>query len=540
MKNEFIYQIFPQTFCEVGSKRGIGNIKGIISKLDYLKALGITRIWISPLTKSPFKDSGYDVSDYYNINNMFGNMDDFEQLIIESKKRELSIIIDIVFNHTSNQHNWFKKALLGDKKYLNYYIFKDPVNGKEPTNWKSKMGGSVWEYVPKLNKYYLHLFEKSQPDLNWKNEVLRKELINILKFWRDKGVDGFRLDVCNLYSKPKDYKDDEIGDGRRFYTDGEELENYLKYLNYEVFCRDKNIFTVGEVSSTTKEKSFNYAKNNNNELDCIFTFLHLKVDYFNNYKWTYMKPDLLQFWNMQKEWQLYFQENDSNLALFMNNHDQPRAISRFGNDKSYHYESATSIFGFISLMRGIPFIYQGEEIGMTNMHFDNLDDFKDVETIGNAEELKNTINNNDLLNILRSKSRDNARSVMQWSSDKYAGFTEADNINLHINKNYININVDKQKNNTKSVLYFYKKLIDIRTKDPIFVDGKIEFFKEQNFAYKRMLDYREILVLTNWTSCKENIKLKLKLNEWKVVLNNYSSINNKVLEPYQLIVLERI
>ncbi|AGR42217.1 alpha,alpha-phosphotrehalase [Spiroplasma diminutum] len=538
MRNEFIYQIFPQTFYEIGNS-GIGNIKGIISKLDYLKDLGITRIWISPVTKSPFKDSGYDVQDYCEIDEKFGDMKDFEVLVLEAKKRNLKIIIDIVFNHTSNKHEWFKRALNNEEKYMNYYIFKDPIDGKEPTNWKSKMGGSCWEYVPKLNKYYLHLFTKEQPDLNWENKELQKKFIEILNFWREKGVDGFRLDVCNLYSKPKVYENDLFGDGRGFYTDGEHIEEYFKMLNINVFSKDKEIFTVGEVSSTTKEKSLRYAKTENEQLDSIFTFLHLKVDYKDNNKWSNMKPDLNSFWELQKEWQTCFQNNNSTLALFMNNHDQPRAISRFGDTINFWYESATSIFAFTSLMRGIPFIYQGEEIGMTNLNFESISDFKDIESIGNAKDLLNTLSEEEVLNILRAKSRDNARSVMQWDNTENSGFSKTKDLKLFLNENYKRINVQSQIKDRNSVLSFYKKVIKLRLTDNLYCDGNINFFKEQEYSYSRTLNNRKAIIITNWNNYDINLNLEIKRNEWKIILNNYDDFNFNLIKPYQVIVLER-
>ncbi|AVN63880.1 alpha,alpha-phosphotrehalase [Mesoplasma florum] len=538
MRNEVIYQIFPLTFSD-GMKKGKGNIKGIINKLDYLKSLGITRIWISPFTKSPFKDSGYDVSNYCVINEEFGTMEEVEILIFEAKKRNLTIVLDIVFNHTSDQHEWFKKALAGNEKYMNYYIFKDPVNGKEPTNWKSKMGGLSWEFVPNLNKYYLHLFTKEQPDLNWENPEVRNELINILKFWKDKGISGFRLDVCNLYSKPTLFENDEIGDGRRFYTDGAKVEEYFNLMHNEVFGTDNEIFTVGEVSSTTKEKSAKYAKVGNNELDSVFTFLHLKVDYENSDKWTNVKPDLNFFWKLQKEWQEYYQLENSTLALFMNNHDQPRAVSRFGNVDKYWYESATSIFAFTSLMRGVPFIYQGEEIGMTNLTFNNLNEFKDIESIGNANDLLKIKSEEEVLDILRIKSRDNARSVMQWNDKFNAGFSEKENINLFVNKNYKTINVKNQLNDDKSVLNFYKKVINLRLNEEVFNDGTINFFEHQDYAYSRKLKDKEIIILTNWTTENKLIKLKLDSNNWKIILNNYEDFSFDSLKPYQVIAIER-
>ncbi|AUF83740.1 alpha,alpha-phosphotrehalase [Mesoplasma syrphidae] len=539
MKNELIYEVFIPTFND-GLKTGRGNLQGVIKKLSYLKELGVTRIWLSPFYESPFKDSGYDVANYCQVNSDFGSLKDLELLIEKAKMLDISIITDIVFNHTSDQHKWFQKALQGDDKYMSYYIFKDPVNGKPPTNWKSKMGGSAWEFVPKLNKYYLHLFAKEQPDLNWQNLELRQELIKILNFWKDKGIKGFRLDVCNLYDKPLIFEDDQLGDGRKFYTDGPNIEKYFQLMNQEVFSKIEDCFTVGEVSSTTKEKSAKYAKDNNEQLDSVFTFLHLKVDYINNNKWTYSNPDLQMFWDLVKEWQEYYQEHHAELALFMNNHDQPRAVSRFGNIEKFWKESATAIFGFTALMKGIPFLYQGEEIGMSNLNLKNINEFVDVETIGHIPELLEKYSANNVLKILNSKARDNARSVMQWNENRFAGFTKNEKCSEYVNANYLTINVEKQNNDGNSILNHYKKIINLRkTLKPLYC-GAIKFFEDLSYAYKRIYGNEEIWVLTNWSENYKTTQLKELPNQFQVIYNNTANFDIKKLSPYQLVILQKV
>ena len=379
-KDKVVYQIYPKSFYD-SNNDGIGDLNGITEKLDYLQYLGVDYIWITPFFISPQKDNGYDVADYYNIDPLYGTMEDFENLVSEAKKHGIEIMLDMVFNHTSTEHEWFKKAISGEKKYQDYYIFKKGEKDSLPTNWVSKFGGNSWVYVPELDMYYLHLFDKSQADLNWENPQVRQEMSNIVNFWRKKGVKGFRFDVVNLISKPEKFENDYIGDGRRFYTDGPKIHDYLKELNKNSFGQDKTIITVGEMSSTTIDNCFKYSGEKENELSMVFSFHHLKIDYKDKNKWKLQEPDFEELKNILNEWQIGMQKNNAWNALFWCNHDQPRVVSRFGDDKKYWKKSAKMLATIIHCLRGTPYIYQGEEIGMTNTYFENIDNFKDVESL---------------------------------------------------------------------------------------------------------------------------------------------------------------
>lgn len=535
IEKEIVYQIFPKTFKD-GLGTGTGNIKGIIQKIEYLSKLGITRIWVSPFYVSPFNDSGYDVTDYKSVDKQFGSLEDFDELIKKANEFNISIIIDIVVNHSSSENSWFQKALKGDEKYMNYYIFKDPVDGKEPTNWKSKFGGSAWQYVESLNKYYLHLFANNQPDLNWRNEAVKNEIKDIFDFWSKRGVKGFRLDVCNLYDKPEKFVDDNIGDGRRFYTDGNNIEKYFEYMNDIAFSKIKDCLTIGEISSTTKEKSANYASKNLNQLSSVFTFLHLKVDYKDNKKWTNMKPDLDQFWKIQKEWQEYYQQSNSVISLFLNNHDQPRALSRFGDDKNHWFASATGWFSFTTLMRGLTVIYQGEEIGMTNYPFKDMNEFFDLETIGNTNDLKKDgYSKEEIFEIAMQKARDHSRTLMQWDDSNNAGFSSSKDVKTLLNPNYKTINVNNQIDDKNSVLEFYKKTIKLkRTLRPLY-DGTIEFIKGESYVYKRIFGEEEITIYFNPT--KNDRQINTKVNIKNILLNNYEKFEGNILKPFQVLII---
>ena len=362
-RNSTVYQIYIKSYCDSNGD-GIGDLNGIRSKLDYLQSLGIDYIWITPFFKSPMNDNGYDVADYLSVNPMFGTMEDAEALIREADEHGIGLMFDMVFNHTSTDHEWFQKALAGDPKYMDYYIFRDPVDGHAPTNWVSKFGGNAWEYVPSLGKYYLHLFDVSQADLNWENPAVREELKNVIRFWKEKGVRGFRFDVVNLISKPDVLEDDFVGDGRRFYTDGPRIHQHLKELVGDTGIAD--MMTVGEMSSTSLDNCLRYANPVEKELKMVFSFHHLKVDYKGGEKWALMDPDFKALRDLFCKWQEGMQNGGAWNALFWCNHDQPRAVSRFGDDRKYWKESAKMLAVLIHLMRGTPYIYQGEEIGMTN------------------------------------------------------------------------------------------------------------------------------------------------------------------------------
>ena len=537
-KNKVVYQIYPKSFYD-SNDDGIGDLNGITKKLDYLQYLGIDYIWITPFFISPQKDNGYDVADYYNIDPIYGTMEDFENLIAEGKKRGIEIMLDMVFNHTSTEHKWFKKAISGEKKYQEYYIFKKGEKNSLPTNWVSKFGGNTWVYLPELDMYYLHLFDKTQADLNWENPEVRQEMANIVNFWMKKGIKGFRFDVVNLISKPEKFENDYIGDGRRFYTDGLKIHEYLKELNKNSFGQDKNIMTVGEMSSTTMENCFKYSGEKENELSMVFSFHHLKIDYKNKNKWELQEPDFEELKTILNKWQIGMQENNAWNALFWCNHDQPRVVSRFGNDKKYWKKSAKMLATMMHGLRGIPYIYQGEEIGMTNTYFENINNFKDVESLNYYDIfLKEGKTPDEALKIIQERSRDNGRTPMQWNSKDNGGFTNGVPWIESI-KNYKEINVEQQLEDKDSILNYYKKLISLRKEYDILSKGEFLPLENQKgaYIYKRQYNNEEMLIISNF---KDKIEITLPTEEvsknYKCVLSNNNqnlSLKNKLeLEPY--------
>lgn len=545
-KSSVVYQIYPKSFNDSNGD-GIGDLNGVIEKLDYLKELGIDYIWLTPFYISPQKDNGYDVADYYNIEPMFGTMEDFQNLIKEAEKRSIGIMLDMVFNHTSTKHQWFKNALKGEEKYKNFYIFKEGKKEKAPTNWKSKFGGSAWEYVEEFNEYYLHLFDVTQADLNWDNEEVRNEIYKVVKFWLEKGVKGFRFDVINLISKPGAFQNDENGDGRKFYTDGPNIHEYLKELNLKTFGKFKEVITVGEMSSTTVGNCINYSNPKERELSMVFNFHHLKVDYENGNKWTLMDFNFKMLKNLFKEWQEGMEKGDGWSAVFWCNHDQPRIISRIGNDKKHHKESSKMLATTIHMMRGTPYIYQGEEFGMPNPYFDKIEDYRDIESINYYNILKNQgVHEDKILEILKSKSRDNSRTPMQWNQEKNAGFTSGTPW-ISIGKSYKKINAEDALKDNDSVFYHYKKLIALRKKYPIISQGDFKMILEESkevFGYTREYKNQMLVVLNNFYEKETEIKIPALLleNHKKVVtlITNYLSSDELkekiVLRPYESIV----
>lgn len=548
-KNKVVYQIYPKSFMD-SNNDGLGDIKGIISKLDYLQNLGVDIIWSIPFFVSPQKDNGYDVADYYNVDPSYGTMEDVEELIKEAKKRNIDIMFDMVFNHTSTEHEWFKKAMNGEEKYKNYYIFKKGrvVNGKKepPTNWVSKFGGNAWQYVEKIDEYYLHLFDVSQADLNWDNEEVRKEIFDIVNFWIKKGVYGFRFDVINLISKPEVFEDDFEGDGRRFYTDGINIHKYLKELNKNTFGKYDNAITVGEMSSTSIENCIKYSGEKENELSMVFSFHHLKVDYKNNDKWQLMDFDFQELKNLLFSWQEGMHDNNAWSALFWCNHDQPRIVSRFGDDKKYHKESAKMLATVMHCLRGTPYIYQGEEIGMTNAYFDNINQYKDVESINYFNILKNNgIEEKEIYKILQSRSRDNSRTPMQWNDKENAGFSNTKPW-IEVIYNYKEINADNNIKDENSIFNHYKKLIKLRKDYKVISEGKtIPILKDDKnvFAFIREYNNEKLLVINNFYGNECTIDLSnidFDIKKSKCILSNYddAELNNTLnLKPYESIVL---
>lgn len=544
-RNKVIYQIYPKSFKDSDGD-GVGDLRGVIEKLDYLKYLGIDYIWMTPFFVSPQRDNGYDVADYRSVDPSFGTMDDLDELIEEAEKREIGIMLDMVFNHTSTEHKWFQKALEGRQKYMDYYIFKDGNPEEPPTNWKSKFGGSSWEYIPHLKKWYLHLYDVKQADLNWENPKVREELKDILRFWTKKGIKGFRFDVVNLISKPEVYEDDYEGDGRRFYTDGRHVHEFLKELVQDTGIGD--VVTVGEMSSTTIDNCILYSKPEERELSMCFNFHHLKVDYKDGNKWELMTPDIEQLKQLLIEWQLGMQEHGGWNAVFWCNHDQPRIVSRLGDDKDYWEDSAKMLATSIHMLRGTPYIYQGEEIGMTNPCFTSIHQYRDVESLNYYDILLQEGKTEDeALAILSAKSRDNSRTPMQWSSETNAGFSDAEPW-ISIPGNYLKINVEKEIEDHTSILAYYRRLIQLRKEKKVISDGLIAFIYEEIpgiFGYKRYDEDSELVVLNNFTNSLVPLSISnIKNKEYKKILGNYEtavwSDGKLSLRPYETVIFEKL
>lgn len=544
-EDKVVYQVYPKSFYD-SNNDGIGDLNGITEKLDYIKYLGADYIWITPFFISPQRDNGYDVADYCNIDPAYGTMEDFDRLSAEAKKRGIGIMLDMVFNHTSTEHKWFKKALAGEKKFQDFYIFKKREKGNPPTNWASKFGGNAWEYVEELESYYLHLFDKTQADLNWENPEVREEIYKVVKFWLDKGINGFRFDVVNLISKPEKFENDYEGDGRRFYTDGPKIHEYLKGLNLNTFGQKNDIITVGEMSSTSMENCFKYSGKKENELSMVFNFHHLKVDYKNKDKWALQPFDFQELKDILNSWQVGMQEHDAWSALFWCNHDQPRVVSRFGDDKNYWKKSAKMLGTVIHMLRGTPYIYQGEEIGMTNAYFDNISQYRDVESINYHKILMNNgLSNEEAMKIVMERSRDNGRTPMQWSDEINGGFSKGTPWIESI-KNYRDINVKNQIDDEYSILNYYRKLVALRKKYIVIALGKTIPLAEKDkniYMFKREFKNEELLVINNFYGNSCEVDLDFDIEGFECILSN-EDMNKKLdknlrLEAYDSFVFYR-
>lgn len=541
-ENKVVYQIYPKSFYD-SNNDGIGDLNGITEKLDYIKHLGVDYIWITPFFVSPQKDNGYDVADYCNIDPTYGTMEDFDRLSAEAKKRGIGIMLDMVFNHTSTEHKWFKKALAGEKKYQDFYIFKKGEKNNPPTNWVSKFGGNAWEYVEELESYYLHLFDRTQADLNWENPEVREEIYKVVKFWLDKGVNGFRFDVVNLISKPEKFENDYQGDGRRFYTDGPKIHEYLKGLNQNTFGQKEDIITVGEMSSTSMENCFKYSGKDENELSMVFNFHHLKVDYKNKDKWALQPFDFQELKDILNSWQVGMQEHNAWSALFWCNHDQPRVVSRFGDDKNYWKKSAKMLGTVVHMLRGTPYIYQGEEIGMTNSYFDTISQYKDVESINYHKILMDSgLSDEEAMKIVMERSRDNGRTPMQWSDEINGGFSKGTPWIESI-KNYKEINVKNQIDDEDSIFNYYRKLIALRKEHRVIALGKTIPLAENDknvYMFKRVLENEELLVVTNFYNVECSIELDFEIEGYECILSNNGEKvtleKNLKLQPYDALV----
>lgn len=525
--NKVVYQIYPKSFQDTNGD-GIGDLKGIIRRLDYLKELGVDYLWITPFFLSPQNDNGYDIADYRSIDPMYGTMEDFDQLVREAADRNIYLMMDMVFNHCSTKHEWFQKALAGDPYYRDFFIFKKGKNGLPPTNWESNFGGDAWNYLPGTDEYYLHLFHVSQADLNWENPNVRRACYDIVNFWIDKGVKGFRFDVINLISKPETYEDDLTGNGKKYYTDGPKIHEYLQELNRETFGRFDDMITVGEMSSTTLENSIRYSNPDSHELSMIFSFHHLRIDYPSGNKWE-IQP--FRFHDLKKNlftWQREMEKGGGWNALFWYNHDQPRIVSRVGDEGKYRLESAKMLATALHGLKGTPYIYQGEEIGMTNAHFTDISQYRDIESLNYYNLMKRKGKpEEEIYESLRRKSRDNSRTPMQWDDTENAGFSEADPW-ISVIPNYKEINtLDREDEN--SIFSYYRKLIRLRKTVPVLADGSFEALLEEDdriLAYKRRTKEQELYVFCNFFP--EEALVDFSLPEGcRCLLSNY----NEEIQP---------
>ena len=543
-KKSTVYQIYPKSFCDSNGD-GLGDLRGVIGRLDYLQRLGVDYLWMTPFFVSPQNDNGYDVEDYYNIDPRYGTMEDLEELIAEAKKRGIRLMFDMVFNHVSSRHEWFRKAMAGDPYYKDFFFFrKGKENGEAPTNWESKFGGSAWEYVEKFDEYYLHLFHVTQPDLNWDNENVRKELQKVIRFWMGKGVGGFRFDVVNLISKSR-FEDDETGDGRKFYTDGPNVHKYLHELNKATFGTDAEIITVGEMSSTSIENCYSYAGADTEELSMVFSFHHLKVDFMGNEKWVLVPADFGKLKDILFTWQTKMEEHNAWNAVFWCNHDQPRVVSRFGDEGVFWKESAKMLATVIHCMRGTPYIYQGEEIGMTNTDFTEVGQFKDVESLNYYQILQDKgLSASDALRIIQIHSRDNGRTPMQWDDSRYAGFMDDNSGNspwIGVNSNHTRINAAAQEKDETSIFHHYRKLVQLRKDLDVIAYGSFEPLAQKHpsvLAYKRTYKNQDLLVINNFYGKSCTWKSDIDLKGYRCILSNYAEENPAAdgvwkLRPYE-------
>ena len=516
-KASAVYQIYTKSFQDSNGD-GLGDIRGVISRLDYIKELGADYIWLTPFFKSPLNDNGYDVSDYLSVDPVFGTMEDVEELIAQAEARGIGCMFDMVFNHTSTEHAWFRKALAGDPEYMDYYIFRDGEPDVPPTNWESKFGGSAWEYVPRLKKWYLHLFDVTQADLNWDNPKVREELKNVIRFWKNKGVKGFRFDVVNLISKPEAFENDYAGDGRRFYTDGPHVHEYLQELTRDTGIA--SMVTVGEMSSTSLENCIRYSRPEDKELTMCFNFHHLKVDYKDGDKWKLKEPDLGELKRLFTEWQEGMEKAGGWNAVFWCNHDQPRAVSRFGDDRKYWKESAKTLAIVAHMFRGTPYVYQGEELGMTNPRYSDISQYRDVESINYYKILQERgASKEEALAVLGERSRDNGRTPMQWKAGPNAGFTDGEPW-IGIPENHSYINVEEENKDEDSILSCYKKLIRLRKEYRVIAEGDIGFIYRdhpQVLAYRRRTEEEELIVLANMTGREAALAPAFDAGGWELL-----------------------
>ncbi|QYK60308.1 alpha,alpha-phosphotrehalase [Paenibacillus sp. S25] len=533
-RKSVVYQVYPKSFNDTTGK-GTGDIRGLTQKLDYLKKLGVDIVWLQPVYVSPQRDNGYDVADYCQINPDYGTMQDFEELSEGIRARGMYLMIDIVVNHSSTEHAWFQKARLSkDSEYRDYYIWRDPApDGGPPNNWVSKFGGPAWQYDEATGQYFLTLFDKTQADLNWENPKVRQEVVNLLEFWAEKGVSGFRLDVINLISKDQQFSDDDRstvpGDGRKYYTDGPHVHEYIHELHEKVFAKQNSV-TVGEMSSTSLDHCIRYSNPERKELSMTFNFHHLKVDYPNGQKWELMPYDFEMLKKLFSDWQTGMQQGGGWSALFFNNHDQPRAISRFLDDGEYHVESAKLLATTLHGLQGTPYIFQGEEIGMANPQWADIEEFRDVESLNMYRILQEQGKSaEEALNIIRERSRDNSRTPMQWDSTRNAGFTTGTPW-IKVDERYPQINVQTQLEDPNSIYHHYRKLIHLRKTVEVITDGNYQRLDEahpQVYAYQRSNEEETLIVISNFSG---------QNTQFRIPDSFYSQLNNQALDAAELLI----
>ncbi|MCT7892550.1 MAG: alpha-glucosidase [Lactobacillus iners] len=547
-KKTIVYEVYIQSFKD-SNNDGIGDINGLESKLDYIKELGANSIWITPIFKSPLVDNGYDIEDYESINSIYGTMSDFEKLLISAHKKNLKIILDLVVNHTSDKHKWFLESKKSkNNQYSDYYIWRDPKpDGTEPSNLGSAFGGSAWTYVAERKQYYLHLFSEQQPDLNWNNVKVRQSIYHMMRFWLDKGVDGFRMDSISLISKPEKFDNVPLENHQRYgayyynISNGPHIHEYLQEMNSEVLSK-YNIITIGETPHTTPEEAKKYVDPYRNELDMVFQFEHMHVDYgkFGRYSDVMYKLNDLRC--AMNKWQEKLSWNTN----YLGNHDQPRIVSRFGNDDKYRIKSAKVLAMMYILQKGTPFIFEGEEIGMTNLHITNINELKDIEAHYNYNFfIDKQISPEKALEMVNRKTRDNARTPMQWNFDRNSGFSDVKPW-FDVNSNYKSINVKKDLQSSDSIYRFYKKLLQLRKEDSIMIDGEFRplyINDSEIYAFIRELSGHKKLIVCSL--CAYNKKFEVPKNVGnisKVILSNYEkdiNINDRTiyLKPYEGVVV---
>ena len=547
-KESVVYQIYPRSYCDSNGD-GIGDIKGITSKLEYLKELGVDVIWLSPVYESPNDDMGYDISNYQGIMKEFGTMEDYDEMLAKAHSLGIKIMMDLVVNHTSDEHPWFVESRKSvDNPYRDYYIWREGKDGKEPNNWGSIFSGSAWKYDEATDMYYLHLFSPKQPDLNWENPKVREEVFNMMNWWCEKGIDGFRMDVISLISKTPGLPDGPVGEngyGAPHTANGPRVHEFLQEMNQEVLSK-YDLITVGECSGVTVEEAKKYASSKGNELNMVFQFEHMDLDGGETFKWNHNKIKLTDLKKVMTKWQTELQDKAWN-SLYWCNHDQPRMLSRMGNDSDEYREISAKMLGTcLHMMQGTPYIFQGEEIGMTNYPFTSLDEFRDIESINAYHELTESgvIEPEAMFDYISYKGRDNARTPMQWDASECAGFTTGTPW-IPVNPNYTKVNAKEQMSREDSVWNYYKKLIQLRKQNPIIVYGTYELLlpdSEELYVYTRTLEEQQILVICNYSENQVEFEVPETFAnaERTIWIGNYGreKVEEKMtLKPYECMVI---